>query len=78
MYLARYIYIKHISDIDKNDIYYFFKKKYMRILWKMKVSEKKYNKIIQETESELKEINQDLLINWEEEFISITYTKNEK
>jgi len=35
-------------------------------LWKMKVSKKFYNEIIEETKQELKEINQDMLINWEE------------
>ena len=36
----------------------------MRTIWKMKVSEKFYNEIMEETQKELKEINQDHLVNW--------------
>jgi len=38
----------------------------MRTIWKMKVSKKFYDEVIKETQEELKEINQDMLINWEE------------
>ncbi len=36
----------------------------MRTIWKMKVSESEYFLIIEETKKELKEINQDHMINW--------------
>ena len=35
-----------------------------RMIWKMKVSEKEYLEIILETKRELREINQDHLINF--------------
>lgn len=38
----------------------------MKQLGKMKISNKKYKRIIKETERELKEINQDFMINFEE------------
>lgn len=36
----------------------------MRLIGKMKVSEAEYYLIIEETKRELKELNQDHLINW--------------
>ena len=39
----------------------------MRTIWKMKVSEKFYQEIIEETKEILKSFNQDHLINWEEQ-----------
>lgn len=38
----------------------------MRTIWKMKVSEKFYNEIIKETKEELKGINQEFMMNFEE------------
>lgn len=38
----------------------------MKRIWKMKVSDKFYKEVIQETQKELREFNQDHLINWEE------------
>ena len=44
----------------------------MRYIWKMKVSKKFYNEIINETKDLLKEINQDMLVNWEEQYVTKT------
>lgn len=44
--------------------HYILKQKQMRNLGKMKVSEKEYFLIIEETKKELRDINQDHLINW--------------
>lgn len=38
----------------------------MRTIWKMKVSEKFYQEVLEETKEILKDFNEDLLINWEQ------------
>ena len=38
----------------------------MKTIWKMKVSDKFYKEVVEETKEILKELNQDMLINWEE------------
>lgn len=38
----------------------------MRLIWKMKVSEKFYNEVLEETKEILKDFNEDFLVNWEE------------
>lgn len=42
----------------------------MRTIWKMKVSEKFYQEVIEETKQILKEFNQDHLVNWEEKTVT--------
>lgn len=39
----------------------------MRTIWKMKVSEKFYQEVIEETKQILKDFNEDFLVNWEEQ-----------